>query len=124
MQRWQPDALLPGFEALELEFPADYDGPVVSTLVRLPTANAPRRAVRARGQAALLGAGALAEHPVLRLEPAGMAQGPGAPCRRGRALLPVPQRPKGVSPRLHAHAAHRVGFRGSPQARLRLSALL
>ena len=45
MKRWQPDALLPGFEALELEFPADYDGPVVSTLVRLPTANAPRGAV-------------------------------------------------------------------------------
>ena len=45
MQRWQPDALLPGFEALELEFPADYDGPVASTLVRLPTANAPRGAV-------------------------------------------------------------------------------
>lgn len=32
---WRPDALLPGFEALELEFPDDYDGPVVATLVRL-----------------------------------------------------------------------------------------
>jgi alpha-beta hydrolase superfamily lysophospholipase len=42
MQRWQPDSLLPGFEALELEFPNDYDGAVVATLVRLPTANAPR----------------------------------------------------------------------------------
>jgi alpha-beta hydrolase superfamily lysophospholipase len=45
MRRWQPDRLLPGFEALELGFPDDYDGPVVSTLVRLPTANAPRGAV-------------------------------------------------------------------------------
>jgi len=45
MQPWQPDRLLPGFEALELEFPADYDGPVVATLVRLPAADAPRGAV-------------------------------------------------------------------------------
>src|SRR5258706_6979078 len=45
MTRWQPDRLLPGFEALELEFPDDYDGPVVATLVRLPTVNAPRGAV-------------------------------------------------------------------------------
>jgi alpha-beta hydrolase superfamily lysophospholipase len=45
MKRWQPDRLLPGFEALELEFPPDYDGPVVATLVRLPVANAPRGAV-------------------------------------------------------------------------------
>jgi alpha-beta hydrolase superfamily lysophospholipase len=44
MQRWQPDVLLPGFEALELEFPADYDGPVASTLVRLPAGSAPRGA--------------------------------------------------------------------------------
>jgi alpha-beta hydrolase superfamily lysophospholipase len=27
MKRWQPDRLLPGYEALELEFPPDYDGP-------------------------------------------------------------------------------------------------
>src|SRR2546423_10950042 len=45
MKRWQPDRLLPGYEALELEFPADYDGPVVATLVRLPTARAERGAV-------------------------------------------------------------------------------
>jgi alpha-beta hydrolase superfamily lysophospholipase len=45
MQRWRPDVLLPGFQALELEFPNDYDGPVVATLVRLPVANAPRGAV-------------------------------------------------------------------------------
>jgi alpha-beta hydrolase superfamily lysophospholipase len=45
MQPWQPDRLLPGFEALEFEFPADYDGPVVATLVRLPAAEAPRGAV-------------------------------------------------------------------------------
>jgi len=45
MKRWRPDGLLAGFEALELEFPADYDGPVVSTLVRLPAGEAPRGAV-------------------------------------------------------------------------------
>jgi alpha-beta hydrolase superfamily lysophospholipase len=42
MKKWQPDRLLPGFEALELESPADYDGPVVATLVRLPAGDAPR----------------------------------------------------------------------------------
>jgi alpha-beta hydrolase superfamily lysophospholipase len=42
MKKWQPDRLLPGFEALELELPADYDGPVVATLVRLPAGDAPR----------------------------------------------------------------------------------
>ena len=31
---WQPDAVLPGFETLTIPFPADYDGPVVATLVR------------------------------------------------------------------------------------------
>ena len=45
MKRWLPDRFLPGFEALELPFPGDYDGPVVATLVRLPTANAERGAV-------------------------------------------------------------------------------
>jgi alpha-beta hydrolase superfamily lysophospholipase len=45
MSAWQPDALLPGFEALELAFPADYDGPVSATLVRLPAGEAPRGAV-------------------------------------------------------------------------------
>ena len=45
MSAWRPDALLPGFEALELEFPPDYDGPVCSTLVRLPGGEAPRGAV-------------------------------------------------------------------------------
>jgi len=45
MTRWQPDRLLPGFEALELDFPADYDGQVVATLVRLPTDHAERGAV-------------------------------------------------------------------------------
>jgi alpha-beta hydrolase superfamily lysophospholipase len=42
---WQPDRLLPGFEALELPAPDDYDGRVVATLVRLPAADAPRGAV-------------------------------------------------------------------------------
>jgi len=42
---WQPDSLLPGFEALELEFPNDYDGRVLATLVRLPGGAAPRGAV-------------------------------------------------------------------------------
>lgn len=41
---WAPDALLPGFEACELAFADDYDGPVVATLVRLPAARAPRGA--------------------------------------------------------------------------------
>lgn len=41
---WQPDRLLPGFEALELGFPDDYDGRVVATLVRLPVPEAPRGA--------------------------------------------------------------------------------
>ena len=36
MTDWQPDALLPGFEQRRFEFPPDYDGPVVATLVRLP----------------------------------------------------------------------------------------
>ena len=43
---WQADRLLPGFEALELPAPDDYDGRVVATLVRLPASDAPRGAVR------------------------------------------------------------------------------
>jgi alpha-beta hydrolase superfamily lysophospholipase len=39
---WQPDRPLPGFEALELPAPDDYDGRVVATLVRLPESDAPR----------------------------------------------------------------------------------
>jgi alpha-beta hydrolase superfamily lysophospholipase len=42
MSAWRPDALLPGFEALELPFPDDYDGAVVATLARLPAPRAPR----------------------------------------------------------------------------------
>ena len=42
MSAWRPDALLPGFEALELPFPDDYDGAVVATLVRLPAPGAAR----------------------------------------------------------------------------------
>jgi len=45
MQAWQPDRFLPGFEALELEFPDDYDGRVLATLVRLAGGEAPRGAV-------------------------------------------------------------------------------
>jgi alpha-beta hydrolase superfamily lysophospholipase len=45
MSAWRPDPLLPGFEALELRFPDDYDGAVVATLVRLPSGAAPRGAV-------------------------------------------------------------------------------
>ena len=45
MSAWHPDRLLPGFEAKELAFPDDYDGPVVATLVRLPVRDAPRGAV-------------------------------------------------------------------------------
>ncbi|HTQ77212.1 MAG TPA: alpha/beta hydrolase [Burkholderiales bacterium] len=43
---WRPDPLLEGFEALELEQPADYDGRVVATLVRLPASLAPHGAAR------------------------------------------------------------------------------
>jgi alpha-beta hydrolase superfamily lysophospholipase len=43
---WQPDRLLPGFEALELPAPDDYDGRVVATLVRLPAADTPQGAAR------------------------------------------------------------------------------
>ena len=42
---WQPDRLLPGFDALELAAPDDYDGRVVATLVRLPVRDAARGAV-------------------------------------------------------------------------------
>jgi len=42
---WQPDRLLPGYEALELPARDDYDGRVVATLVRLPARAAPRGAV-------------------------------------------------------------------------------
>ena len=42
---WQPDRLLPGFEALALPAHDDYDGRVVATLVRLPVPEAPRGAV-------------------------------------------------------------------------------
>ena len=43
---WLPDRFLPGFESLELEFPDDYDGRVLATLVRLPHGGeAPRGAV-------------------------------------------------------------------------------
>ena len=45
IRTWQPDRLLPGFEALELRFPDDYDGEVVATLVRLRAGEAPRGAV-------------------------------------------------------------------------------
>ena len=44
MPAWRPDTLLPGFEALELEFAADYDGEVLATLVRLPGGEARRGA--------------------------------------------------------------------------------
>ena len=42
MAIWRPDALLPGFEALELAQPDDYEGAVCATLVRLPGGAAPR----------------------------------------------------------------------------------
>ena len=42
---WGADALLPGFESATLEFPADYDGPVVATLVRKAGAPKHGRAV-------------------------------------------------------------------------------
>lgn len=42
---WAADRLLPGFEAATLEFPSDYDGPVVATLVRKAGATPKKRAV-------------------------------------------------------------------------------
>lgn len=42
---WHPDRLLPGFESAELSFAPDYDGPVVSTLVRPPRSAAKNGAV-------------------------------------------------------------------------------
>jgi alpha-beta hydrolase superfamily lysophospholipase len=45
MGDWVEDGLLPGFEAQPLDFPDDYDGRVVATLVRLPAGDAPRGAV-------------------------------------------------------------------------------
>lgn len=44
MSDWVPDTRLPGFEAKTLEFPDDYDGRAVATLVRLPAGSAPRGA--------------------------------------------------------------------------------
>lgn len=43
--QWHPDTVLPGFEALELHFPEDYDGPVCATLVRRKANAARQRAV-------------------------------------------------------------------------------
>ena len=45
MKAWQPDRFLPGFESLELEFPDDYDGRALATMVRLPAGAASRGAV-------------------------------------------------------------------------------
>lgn len=45
MNAWQPDRLLPGFEARTLVLPDDADGAAVATLVRLPVRDAPRGAV-------------------------------------------------------------------------------
>jgi alpha-beta hydrolase superfamily lysophospholipase len=43
--RWEPDKLLPGYESATLEFPHDYDGPVVATLVRKAGVAPQKRAV-------------------------------------------------------------------------------
>lgn len=43
--RWEPDKLMPGYESATLEFPPDYDGPVVATLVRKAGAAPQKRAV-------------------------------------------------------------------------------
>ena len=45
MHDWQPDRLLPGFEAKTIPLSADYDGEVVATLVRLPAPAAARGTV-------------------------------------------------------------------------------
>lgn len=43
--RWEADKLLPGYESATLEFPPDYDGPVVATLVRKAHASTHKRAL-------------------------------------------------------------------------------
>ena len=43
--RWSDDTVLPGFEAATLNFPDDYDGPVVATLIRKRTIQPSERAV-------------------------------------------------------------------------------
>ena len=48
---WRPDRLLPGFEALALAAPDDYDGRVVATLVREHVAWALARQAEARQNA-------------------------------------------------------------------------
>ena len=45
MSEWTADRLLPGFEAKQLAFADDYDGPVDATLLRLPHSSASRGAV-------------------------------------------------------------------------------
>lgn len=45
MTSWVADKHLPGFEATTLDFPPDYDGPVVATLVRKAGAAPHKRAV-------------------------------------------------------------------------------
>ena len=42
---WAPDKLLPGYESVTLEFPPDYDGRVVATLVRKAATARRKRAV-------------------------------------------------------------------------------
>lgn len=42
---WAADTLMPGYESATLEFPPDYDGPVVATLVRKAGAAPQKRAV-------------------------------------------------------------------------------
>ena len=43
--QWRPDKVLSGFEAAELRFPDDYDGPVCATLVRRKAAQPVQSAV-------------------------------------------------------------------------------
>jgi alpha-beta hydrolase superfamily lysophospholipase len=43
--QWQLDTVLPGFEAAELRFPDDYDGPVCATLIRRKAPQPAQRAV-------------------------------------------------------------------------------
>lgn len=49
MSAWQPDGLLDGFEALELQFPDDYDGAVGATLVRASPARRARAVLYVHG---------------------------------------------------------------------------
>src|ERR1051326_2454381 len=112
IRTWQPDRLLPGFEALELRFPNDYGGLVVAARLPLPAGGGGRPAV-APGPAGRVSGGARASLPE-RLRRRG--RGHARPSTRGRGAA----RRRALRPRLRRlllPAAHGGALRGG---RLRL----